>query len=391
MSLLAAQRGPRSSASSRPSTSRSFTSASSWWRGLHQPDLRVARDDPRSACARAVRGRTAPHAGRVQRCLAVADDQPLSAGAARVGCRGDRPPPRAARSDSRPEPIVTGVDDGLRDSRLRRHPGRVVAYAVTLTRRLRRAREAAAGRRSCPRPHDLVSPASAPARRRAPGPWLVVAGLLAIPPRPSSAAEQRACVLPHPDRANPAQGWSARRLRLGVPGGAVLLYAGSATDLTFVLTDGETEITVLDRRAHQLIPREGGGRRGSLRADGVFELKRSSSSTTRRTSRRPTIRRLTMAATHGVAVVVATVCSGAVAAASIPPGARRCRPRDRGPAAVRDVAPSYACVAMAFSLPEPRLFDPVRGPATTRRRPRRSIPSSPWPRSRAASCSGRSC
>ena len=28
--------------------------------------------------------------------------------------------------------------------------------------------------------HDLVSPASAPARRRAWGPWLVVAGLLAI-------------------------------------------------------------------------------------------------------------------------------------------------------------------------------------------------------------------
>ena len=57
----------------------------------------------------------------------------------------------------------------------------------------------------------------------------------------------------------------------GRPGAAGSL-AGSATDLTFVLTDGETEITALDRRAHQLVPGGSGAVvEGSLRADGVFE------------------------------------------------------------------------------------------------------------------------
>ena len=75
-----------------------------WWRGLPgaRPSGRRRRSSTR--LRRAVRGRTAPHAGRVQPCLAVADDQPLSAGAPRVGCRGDRPPPRAARPDPASEP-----------------------------------------------------------------------------------------------------------------------------------------------------------------------------------------------------------------------------------------------------------------------------------------------
>lgn len=49
--------------------------------------------------------------------------------------------------------------------------------------------------------------------------------------------------------------------------------AGPATDLTFVLTDGETEVTVHSTVAPTRSFREGSGAvvRGQLRADGVFE------------------------------------------------------------------------------------------------------------------------
>jgi cytochrome c-type biogenesis protein CcmE len=58
-------------------------------------------------------------------------------------------------------------------------------------------------------------------------------------------------------------------------GGLVLAgsVSGSATDLTFVLTDGETEITVHSTVAPTSSFREGAGAvvEGVLRPDGVFE------------------------------------------------------------------------------------------------------------------------
>ena len=171
--------------------------------------------------------------------------------------------------------------------------GAVAAYAVTLTRRLRRAREAAAEPEELSKtPHDLVSPAPPP-RGGAPGDhgsWSPVCWRSL--PGSSSAAEQRARVLPHPDRAGgPRRGDGRRGGRLGglvLPGS----LAGSATDLTFVLTDGETEITVHSTVAPTSSFREGAGRSSRDRSGptACSRLTRSSSSTTRRTSRRPTIR-----------------------------------------------------------------------------------------------------
>ena len=67
-------------------------------------------------------------------------------------------------------------------------------------------------------------------------------------------------------------GVTGTEVRLGgqVKAGSI---AGPATDLTFVLTDGETEITVHSTVAPTRSFREGSGAvvRGKLRVDGVFE------------------------------------------------------------------------------------------------------------------------
>ena len=71
------------------------------------------------------------------------------------------------------------------------------------------------------------------------------------------------------DRGEAAIGQSVRLGGLVLPGSV----AGSATDLTFVLTDGETEITVHSRVAPTSSFREGAGAvvAGALGPDGVFE------------------------------------------------------------------------------------------------------------------------
>jgi cytochrome c-type biogenesis protein CcmE len=70
-------------------------------------------------------------------------------------------------------------------------------------------------------------------------------------------------------RGEAAIGQSVRLGGLVLPGSV----SGSATDLTFVLTDGETEITVHSTKAPTSSFREGAGAvvEGVLRPDGVFE------------------------------------------------------------------------------------------------------------------------
>jgi cytochrome c-type biogenesis protein CcmE len=70
-------------------------------------------------------------------------------------------------------------------------------------------------------------------------------------------------------RGEAAIGQSVRLGGLVLPGS----LSGSATDLTFVLTDGETEITVHSTVAPTSSFREGAGAvvEGVLRPDGVFE------------------------------------------------------------------------------------------------------------------------
>jgi cytochrome c-type biogenesis protein CcmE len=70
-------------------------------------------------------------------------------------------------------------------------------------------------------------------------------------------------------RGEAAIGQSVRLGGLVLPGSV----SGSATDLTFVLTDGETEITVHSTVAPTSSFREGAGAvvEGVLRPDGVFE------------------------------------------------------------------------------------------------------------------------
>jgi cytochrome c-type biogenesis protein CcmE len=71
------------------------------------------------------------------------------------------------------------------------------------------------------------------------------------------------------DRGEAAIGQSVRLGGLVLPGSV----SGSATDLTFVLTDGETEITVHSTVAPTSSFREGAGAvvEGVLRPDRVFE------------------------------------------------------------------------------------------------------------------------
>jgi cytochrome c-type biogenesis protein CcmE len=118
------------------------------------------------------------------------------------------------------------------------------------------------------------APLPPPARRRAWGPWLVVAGLLAILGWLLFSGLSNALVYYLTPTELTARGDAAvgEAIRLGglvLPGSV----AGSATDLTFVLTDGETEITVHSTVAPTSSFREGAGAvvEGALRADGVFE------------------------------------------------------------------------------------------------------------------------
>ncbi len=118
------------------------------------------------------------------------------------------------------------------------------------------------------------APLPPPARRRAWGPWLVAAALLAILAWLVFSGLSNALVYyltptELAARGDAAVGDAVRLGGLVLPGS----LSGSATDLTFVLTDGETEITVHSTVAPTSSFREGAGAvvEGSLRADGVFE------------------------------------------------------------------------------------------------------------------------
>jgi cytochrome c-type biogenesis protein CcmE len=119
-----------------------------------------------------------------------------------------------------------------------------------------------------------AAPLPPPARRRAWGPWLVVAVIGAVLAWLVFSGLSSALVYYLTPTELAARGEAA----VGSPvrlGGLVLpgSRSGSATDLTFVLTDGETEITVHSTVAPTSSFREGAGAivEGTLRADGVFE------------------------------------------------------------------------------------------------------------------------
>jgi cytochrome c-type biogenesis protein CcmE len=118
------------------------------------------------------------------------------------------------------------------------------------------------------------TPLPPPARRRAWGPWLAVAGLLAVLAWLLFSGLSSALVYYLTPTELAARGEAAvgAPVRLGglVEPGSV---SGTATDLTFVLTDGDTAITVHSTVAPTDSFREGAGAvvEGSLRADGVFE------------------------------------------------------------------------------------------------------------------------
>lgn len=113
-----------------------------------------------------------------------------------------------------------------------------------------------------------------PLGRRRWGPWLVGAGLVAIIGWLGFSGVSDALVYYLTPTELAARGEAAigESVRLG---GLVLpeSISGSATDLTFVLTDGDTQITVHSRVAPTSSFREGAGAvvEGALRQDGVFE------------------------------------------------------------------------------------------------------------------------
>lgn len=120
----------------------------------------------------------------------------------------------------------------------------------------------------------VSAPVPPPARRRRWGPWLVGAGVLAIVGWLAFSGVGNALVYYLTPTELAARGDAAvgETVRLGglvLPGSV----AGSATDLTFVLTDTETEITVHSTVAPTSSFREGAGAvvEGALGADGVFE------------------------------------------------------------------------------------------------------------------------
>lgn len=118
------------------------------------------------------------------------------------------------------------------------------------------------------------TPLPPPVRRRGWGPWLVGAGLVAIIAWLAFSGVSDALVYYLTPTELAARGDAAigQSIRLGglVEPGSV---SGSATDLTFVLTDGDTEITVHSTVAPTSSFREGAGAvvEGVLRPDGVFE------------------------------------------------------------------------------------------------------------------------
>jgi cytochrome c-type biogenesis protein CcmE len=118
------------------------------------------------------------------------------------------------------------------------------------------------------------TPLPPPARRRAWGPWLAVAALLAVLAWLLFSGLSSALVYYLTPTELAARGEAAvgAPVRLGglVEPGSV---SGTATDLTFVLTDGDTAITVHSTVAPTDSFREGAGAvvEGSLRSDGVFE------------------------------------------------------------------------------------------------------------------------
>jgi len=118
------------------------------------------------------------------------------------------------------------------------------------------------------------APLPPPARRRAWGPVVVVVGLLAILAWLLFSGLSNALVYYLTPTELVARGEQAvgEPIRLGgyvLPGS----LDGSATDLTFVLTDGETEITVHSTVTPTSSFREGAGAvvEGELGEDGVFE------------------------------------------------------------------------------------------------------------------------
>jgi len=111
-------------------------------------------------------------------------------------------------------------------------------------------------------------------RRRGWGPWLVGAGVAAIIGWLAFSGVGNALVYYLTPTELAARGEAAigQSVRLGglvLPGSV----SGSATDLTFVLTDGETQITVHSSVAPTSSFREGAGAvvEGTLGPDGVFE------------------------------------------------------------------------------------------------------------------------
>ncbi|HET9498169.1 MAG TPA: cytochrome c maturation protein CcmE [Candidatus Limnocylindria bacterium] len=119
-----------------------------------------------------------------------------------------------------------------------------------------------------------AAPLPPPARRRAWGPWLAVAVIGAILAwllfsGLSSALVYYLTPTELAVRGEAAVGSPVRLGGLVLPGSV----SGAATDLTFVLTDGETEITVHSTVAPTSSFREGAGAvvEGTLRPDGVFE------------------------------------------------------------------------------------------------------------------------
>jgi len=120
----------------------------------------------------------------------------------------------------------------------------------------------------------VSTPLPPPTRRRGWGPWLVGAGVAAIIGWLAFSGVGNALVYYLTPTELAARGEAAigQSVRLGglvLPGSV----SGSATDLTFVLTDGETEITVHSSVAPTSSFREGAGAvvEGAMGPDGVFE------------------------------------------------------------------------------------------------------------------------
>ena len=118
------------------------------------------------------------------------------------------------------------------------------------------------------------TPLPPPAGRRRWGPWLVGAGVLAIIGWLAFSEVGSALVYYLTPTELAARGAAAigDLVRLGglVVSGSI---SGSATNLTFVLTDGDTEITVHSTVTPTSSFREGAGAvvEGALGSDGVFE------------------------------------------------------------------------------------------------------------------------